>query len=257
MLTPFVLITIALVASAQFSNPPPNRVAWKVGEVQNIKFNTTFTTFSVALWQQAPGGGSATLGPIVFETTNDAAAEFDWLVQTYSFDLDTSNVFFFWMFEGATSLQGNQSSPQMSSPFFTITNDTAVSSSSALTATTSSAITLTTSRALVPETSSSSSLSSSSSSPTYSPTYDSQQNSNGSNFGSLSAGARAGIGVSATIAGLGIACVAIYVRHLRKQQSQVARLNDHSPPLPYEQSQSKATPVEMATAHSPRLAELG
>ena len=48
---------------------------------------------------------------------------FYWTVNTYDFDLRNSDVFFFWMFEGDRSNQGNQTNPQMSSPYFRITEE--------------------------------------------------------------------------------------------------------------------------------------
>ncbi|KAI1774903.1 hypothetical protein F4818DRAFT_55245 [Hypoxylon cercidicola] len=242
MFAPFLAIMVMSMVSAQFSNPPPNRVTWKIGEVHSIRFKTKFTTFSIALWQQAPGGGSATLGPIVFETTNDASAEFDWLVQTYFFDLETSNVFFFWMFEGATSLQGNQSSSQMSSSYFNIIRDFPASSSISTTATTS--------RALVAETPLPTS--------TYIPAYDNQQNDDVKNSGGLSVGAKAGVGVSVSVVSLAaIACIGLYLRHSKRQQGQILELDGNVHPVPHDQSWAKTVPIEMPTIHSPRLAELG
>lgn len=171
--------------------------------------------------------------------TNDTTAEFDWVVQTFSFDLETSNEFFFWMFEGSTSLQGNQSSPQLPSPYFNITDDSALSISSVTATSTSS-------RASVTETSLLS--------PTYSPTCDGD---NSKDSGGLSVGAKAGIGVSVSIAGLVIiACIGLYVRHSRKQQSPALKLHDNIPSVPSDQSRPKVTPIEMSTINSSGLAEL-
>lgn len=50
-----------------FVNPGAGpRQAWRVGEVQNITFDTIFQSYNIALWQQNRGGGGATLGPVLF-----------------------------------------------------------------------------------------------------------------------------------------------------------------------------------------------
>lgn len=50
-----------------FGNPGGGpRQAWRVGEVQNITFDTIFESYNIALWQQNRGGGGATLGPVLF-----------------------------------------------------------------------------------------------------------------------------------------------------------------------------------------------
>jgi hypothetical protein len=50
------------------------------------------------------------------------STDFDWRVQVYDFDLDDSDVYFFWIFEGDESMQGNMSSSRMASPYFQITS---------------------------------------------------------------------------------------------------------------------------------------
>ncbi|KAI1405317.1 hypothetical protein F4819DRAFT_482834 [Hypoxylon fuscum] len=239
-----LVITVASLVSAQFSNPPRNRATWKVGEVQSIRFKTDFTTFSIAIWQQALEGGSATLGPIVFETTNDSASQFDWLVQEYDFDLASSNVFFFWMFEGAPSLQGNQSNPQMSSSFFNLTNGSTASSSSII-------IPSTTSSALGYGTTSDSAISNL--------PGNIQQSSDTRDSGGLNIGAKVGLGISISIAGLAlITCIGVYLRYSKMQQRQIAKTDDGNIGRAIqEDTRPKAEPAEMATIHSPRLAELG
>ncbi|KND86158.1 hypothetical protein TOPH_09216 [Tolypocladium ophioglossoides CBS 100239] len=116
------LSVIPAVTSEFFSPGAGPRLIWKTGEVQEVRYKTSFVTYTIALWQQNPGQGSAKLGPIIFQTTNGPNAKLTWLVQTYGMDLDSSNVFFLWLFEGDSSAQGNQSAPgQFSSAYFNIT----------------------------------------------------------------------------------------------------------------------------------------
>ncbi|KAI0110254.1 hypothetical protein F4814DRAFT_426340 [Daldinia grandis] len=240
MISLLLIFTIASLALAQFSNPPPGQATWKVGEVQSISFRTEFTTFSIALWQQAPDGASATLGPIVFQTVNNAATQFTWLVQTYDFDLAVSSVFFFWMFEGDPSLQGNQSSPQMSSSFFNLSNETTVS---------------TTTQATPPSTSASQAPLS----PTNleSPTESSKNEAIQEDPNELSAGAKAGIGISVSIIGLAIiACIGFYIRKLKKQSHLAVHEPVGSQQVPLKEAWQNNIVVEMDTIQKPSHAEL-
>lgn len=43
---------------------------WTIGETKTIQFTTTYSNYTIALWQQTLAGGSATLGPIIFRTSN-------------------------------------------------------------------------------------------------------------------------------------------------------------------------------------------
>lgn len=69
----------------------------------------------------------------MIETTNGPNSRFDWLVQTYDFELAESNVFFFWLFQGGPDMQGNQTVGGMPSSFFNMTDVEAPSSSSSTT----------------------------------------------------------------------------------------------------------------------------
>lgn len=64
----WILLSVPLaLAEAQFYVPgPPPYPTWKTGEVQKIQYRTTFTTYTIALWQEYNGG--ATLGPILYRT---------------------------------------------------------------------------------------------------------------------------------------------------------------------------------------------
>lgn len=41
---------------------------WTIGDTQTIKWTTTYTSYTIALWQQILPGGPATLGNIIFRT---------------------------------------------------------------------------------------------------------------------------------------------------------------------------------------------
>ncbi|KAL2022502.1 hypothetical protein VTK56DRAFT_5109 [Thermocarpiscus australiensis] len=108
-------LTFIPFASSQFFNPLTRREVWKLGEERKVQYHTKFSNYTIAIWQQALAGGSADLGPVIFRTENGAQNEFEWTVQLYSFDLESSNVFFFWLKEGDPSAQGDPKAPSMSS----------------------------------------------------------------------------------------------------------------------------------------------
>ncbi|KAI0850644.1 hypothetical protein F5Y00DRAFT_232844 [Daldinia vernicosa] len=236
MISLFLIFTIASFALARFSNPPPGQVTWNIGEIQNISFKTDFETFSIALWQEGPDRNSATLGPIVFQTVNNAATQFTWLVQTYDFDLTVSSVFFFWMFDGDPSFQGDQSSPQISSSFFNISNETTVS---------------TTTQTTPPSTSASQ--------PPLSSLTDSNPNEAvRKDSNELSAGAKAGIGISVSIIGLAIiTCIGLYIRKSKRQSHHVVDEPVGSPqPIPQKEAWQNNMVAEMDALQRPSHAEL-
>lgn len=41
---------------------------WTIGETQTIKWTTTYSNYTIALWQQTVAGGSATLGSVIYRT---------------------------------------------------------------------------------------------------------------------------------------------------------------------------------------------
>ncbi|KAK5659872.1 hypothetical protein OQA88_13335 [Cercophora sp. LCS_1] len=99
------------------------RQAWRIGEIQDITFETIFETYNIALWQQNPEGGSANLGPIVFQTSRAQAnktTSFAWTVQTYNLDPDVSNLYFFWIYNGSDASTQGRSLPSVSSAYFNI-----------------------------------------------------------------------------------------------------------------------------------------
>lgn len=63
-----LLFAIIPPATSQFFSPTQSRELWRVGETKKIQYNTKFTQYTIALWQQALAGGSANLGPVIFRT---------------------------------------------------------------------------------------------------------------------------------------------------------------------------------------------
>ncbi|KAK9413737.1 hypothetical protein SUNI508_11680 [Seiridium unicorne] len=103
------------VAAGRFINPANaldtpasygETALWTVDEVQTIKFTTTYSNYTIALWQQSNKGGSALLGPVIFQTQTSVFPQFDWVVQSFDFYLTLSPVFFLWLHAGTASDQG-------------------------------------------------------------------------------------------------------------------------------------------------------
>ncbi|KAI1440429.1 hypothetical protein F5Y02DRAFT_422995 [Annulohypoxylon stygium] len=223
---PILIILIASLALGQFSNPPSSSselVTWSIGENQEIKFTVDFSTLSVALWQQAPQGGTASLGPIIFQSTN-SKTEFGWQVQTYDFSLDVSNKFYFWVFEGDSSQQGNLSVKSQSSPYFFIVNGSASISSSTAISTSTSTSTSTTSSSSQPTATASQSIAG------VEPVESGQPVDTHETDGGLSVGAKAGIGISASIVGIAaIFGAGFCFRRLKRHQQQIEDLQRRHP----------------------------
>lgn len=244
-----LLLLYAQLAVGEFYYPPQKgRGVFKIGGVQTITYKTSFEKYTIALWQQSLHEGSAGLGPIVYrkyllsnvcdpypdfvltndiETTTGPSGRFDWLVQTYNFNLQASNVFFFWLVEGDASSQGNQSAPGMVSSFFNITdveNEATTSS-----ATPSATHSTTTSEA---STSSTTSSSVKTGLPSTNVPDQSSEGSNNSNKSTqLSSGAIAGIGVGAGLGVLGIAvgiATVLWLKHRKKKDAEKAAREHHN-----------------------------
>ncbi|WQF85034.1 hypothetical protein CDEST_10048 [Colletotrichum destructivum] len=258
-----LLFAIIPLASSQFFSPTQSRELWRIGETKNIWYNTKFTRYTIALWQQVLAGGAANLGPVIFrrpprelflswlcsnmpttdtethtETDEDPVKDFEWEVQTYELDLDSSNVFFFWLFEGDPSAQGNQSAPGMSSAFFNITDQPVPSSSAVpapLTTTTTTTTTATDGAAPAsishvsetsaenqptPITATRGDLESATTRPAAQPNESGGSNdSRSAGGGGLSVGAQAGIGVGiGAVAVTCVVCGIVWCRYLRKKQ---------------------------------------
>lgn len=63
----FIWGAVLPLVAALFTNPDPIiRSTFHIGDRQTIRYNTTFTKYTIALWQQAPQGGAAKLGPILY-----------------------------------------------------------------------------------------------------------------------------------------------------------------------------------------------
>lgn len=238
-----VLSIPSALAMAEFLVPgPPPYPSWKAGEVQQIRYRTTYTEYTIALWQQLDG--AANLGPILFQTTKGPDSEFDWVVQNYDLELNTSNKFFLWLFEGDPSVQGNTSiKNSQSSGFFYISTASTNSSSPSTSST-------------IP-----------SSTPT---TSDVSQNKSSAASGGLSPGAKAGIGVGAGVAGLAaVSAILLFVKYRSKKKKELdelrfANLNRGGPPssdmskpvFPFTTVAQQA-PSELLANHDRPVAELG
>ncbi|KAK7992973.1 hypothetical protein PG988_001767 [Apiospora saccharicola] len=100
------------VTASDFSVNP----VWMIGEVQTIRWTTTYTDYTISLWQQnIDESGSALQGPTIFQSRTPVAfTQFDWVPQIFSFDLSESNVFFLRLRPGAAE------APSMRSGYFNI-----------------------------------------------------------------------------------------------------------------------------------------
>ncbi|KAK3294030.1 uncharacterized protein B0H64DRAFT_433284 [Chaetomium fimeti] len=232
-----VFVLTIPIASCQWFQPPTKRELWHVGDVHNIQYHTDLTWYTITLWQQAISGGWATPGPVIYQTNSGPANVLDWTVQLYDFDLESSNVFFFWLKEGGPeNATGPVKGQTMSSGYFNITDQpspTTTSSSSSSSSTVSTNL--------------STELSSTCSTATQ-PTLDQGEatassrvpgeGSGGTNGaaeaggggeggegegegggGSLPVAAQAGIGVGVSVVGVTVViCGILWFRYLRKQQ---------------------------------------
>ncbi|KAM0811778.1 hypothetical protein AB5N19_12134 [Seiridium cardinale] len=204
------------VAAGRFINPAnaPDTPAtygenalWTVGEVQTIKFTTTYSNYTIALWQQSIEGGSALLGPVIFQTQTSVFPQFDWVVQSFDFDLTLSPVFFLWLHAGAASDQGAPESLSVSSTYFNITIASASSSSTSTLSSSkqvpSPTISATTTQQVVSTT----------------PTAKSSS----SQVAQLSTGAQAGIGVGTSAAGLLALAIGAFCYLKRRKRNSLGR----------------------------------
>ena len=184
------------------------------------------------------------------ETTNGPDNSFDWVVQSYSLDLDTSDKFFLWLFEGGPSAQGNMSLSQQSSGFFFISPGDTTTTTTTTTSSTSSTTSSTSS-----ETSSSLTTTGDNSRSTNS---GDSQNSDDTGGSDLSTGAKAGIGAGAGVAGLAILAAIWLLLKYRSKKKQLAELQgtDYSNVGPAFANEPKPTPPYMNAPQQP-VAELG
>ncbi|KAI1324869.1 hypothetical protein F5Y16DRAFT_286235 [Xylariaceae sp. FL0255] len=197
---------------ATSSSPFSRDSIWPVGSTQVVAFSAPWPEWRLQLWQQALGGGSASLS-FEFEynqTEGEMTPQsFNWQVQPYELQLATSPVFFFWLYANG--------SQQQSSAYFNITEK---DNSSPSTSTSSTSVPATTT----------SSFSTTATSPTTTafpassntPTTSSSSTPNVSQV--LSPGAVAGVGVGASIGGaLVLAIVGWFVLRRRKVQREWQR----------------------------------
>ncbi|KAL2129001.1 hypothetical protein VTI74DRAFT_8370 [Chaetomium olivicolor] len=221
-----ILCTVSS-ASAQFFQPLTKREVWRIGEVHTIHYNTKLTNYTIALWQQAMAGGSATIGPILVRTENGPEKEFEWKVQLYDFDLDASNIFFFWLTEGASSNQGTGKTKSMSSAYFNITDKPL--SSSASTTPGATLTTLSTSPSASAPSADAASMTTTEQEQQTGTAPDQTQTSTSGSSSGLPVAAQAGIGVGVSIIGLTcIFCAVLWFRYIKKQQQVLADLQQRA-----------------------------
>ncbi|KAI1772468.1 hypothetical protein F4818DRAFT_172868 [Hypoxylon cercidicola] len=207
-------------------------VLWRLGETQSIKFTTTYSSYNIYIYQQDEDESVAAEGSQIYGVLDGGVTQFDWAVQTYDFDLKTSEVFFLRLW--STDLDSDD---PVTSHYFNITASAASSSSSVSSPTPTSTSTTvsssaTTSTAIGAAASTSGSLPSATQGP-----------SSTKKAHSLSTGAQAGIGVGVGLAGL-IAIAAGVVLWRRRKNSRRG-IPENQPEMvrgPYEEAQLKSPP---------------
>ncbi|PWY91896.1 hypothetical protein BO94DRAFT_583813 [Aspergillus sclerotioniger CBS 115572] len=114
------------------------RPVWTIGEEKTISWKTTQEEFNLTFWQHdLYGVGASSKGNIYSKIhSTDQISNFTWVVQLYGFDLDHSNVFFFWINPGV---------PGSPISFFNITRPTTTTTSITITSPTASPTTTKTS----------------------------------------------------------------------------------------------------------------
>ncbi|KAI0184541.1 hypothetical protein EV127DRAFT_486010 [Xylaria flabelliformis] len=200
-LTQFVPI-VAGQSPGQFFNPPKavegthdysTNPVYLLGETQTIKFTTGYSNYSINLWQEILGQGAASKGQGIFSTENGAVTQFDWQVQVYQFDLSASSVFFLWLTSSTLNSDGTEPM-SVTSHYFNISSNPSPSGSSSSTSSS-------TRTDLPTQLSTSSLLPTTTTTTTSLPIATSSQN---PAPGGLNTGAKAGIGVGASLAGVAI-----------------------------------------------------
>ncbi|KAH6628328.1 hypothetical protein F5144DRAFT_578676 [Chaetomium tenue] len=242
-----VFAFIIPIASCQWLQPSAKRELWHVGDVHNIQYHTNLTSYTITLWQQTLSGGSARPGPVIYQAKTGPADVLDWTVQLYDFDLETSNVFFFWLKEGGPeNATGRITGRTMSSGYFNITDQpspTTTSSSSSSSSTGPSMSTdLTTALPSTSSTATQSALDQGEPTPSSRVPGDGIGGTDGvaeggggggGDGGSLPVAAQAGIGVGVSIFGIVvIICGILWFRYLRKQQKILLDLQRRAYPEP-------------------------
>jgi hypothetical protein len=158
------------------------------------------------------------LGLWLETTTGPSANSFYWVIQTYAFELQESNVFFFWLMEGNPPAPGNKSSSpgNMSSPYFNITLVDTTTKASTTAAPTAASSTSSSSTASI----------SVSATPTPTPQPgDSAGEAGKVSSGDLSTGAKAGLAVGAVvILVLALVCLGLFLRYRSKKERELDAL---------------------------------
>ncbi|OHE91949.1 hypothetical protein CORC01_12737 [Colletotrichum orchidophilum] len=263
-----VILSLSLIPClyAQFFNPVQRREVWRIGEQKIITYNTKFRNYTIALWQQSLVADAATIGDILFSIQDGSgpAKELTWTVETNNLDLDSSNVFFLWLFEGDLSHQGNFDFQQMSSAYFNITDElpipkvtlTSIVDTTSMTQTSE----LPTSTQLPPSESSAetstqqTTIDGGKTVSTGTPTASASQGSRAEPSGGLPVGAQAGIGVGVGIIGITcVICAITWCRYLRKHQKALHDLQEMalSQPPAYTHGSAGAAPATVEAHQSP------
>ncbi|KAL4951569.1 hypothetical protein BDW69DRAFT_196366 [Aspergillus filifer] len=120
------ILTLAVTAkddNNHFTNPSSwtgINPEWQLGDNQVIAWETTLETFNISIWQQSLFQETAASQGNVYSKihASDKVTNFTWTVQLYGFDLEYSNVFFFWINsdtpDGFTSAYFNITEPDPS-----------------------------------------------------------------------------------------------------------------------------------------------
>ncbi|KAM3554227.1 hypothetical protein ARSEF4850_006545 [Beauveria asiatica] len=243
MLFVLQLIFLAQPVSCEFTNPATQNEILILGQPIRVTYRgIDYKNYTIALWQQLPQGRGAILGPALYVTTDGGGSKsFDWVVQLYGFDLDYSDKFFLWLFQGDYSNQGHpDQAKHMVSGYFIISKASPSTSSSA-------------SATLPPTATSQQTTSTSQETSTSAP----------SKTNGISTGAKASIAVGAVGGALAIiGAVAFLVRYRvrknREAQKESASSGDNhlyppsygSPPAPGAESYYKSHGVASSAPHN-------
>ncbi|KAI0972728.1 hypothetical protein F4678DRAFT_460293 [Xylaria arbuscula] len=222
-LVPFVRVA-AEQDVGQFFNPPDavmgthdysTNPLYSLGTTQTIKFTTIYRNYAINIWQETQGENAAIRGPSIFSTEDGAVTQFDWQVQLYQFDLSASNIFFLWLTSSSPNEDGSDP-VSVTSHYFNISDSSDTPNS--LSTTPHSTLSATSTR--FPSTSLSTARTST---VTFSSTMTPQISTASSTPSGLSTGAKAGIGVGASLGGLVIIITAFLVfRRLKHRHSYEA-----------------------------------
>ncbi|RKU44634.1 hypothetical protein DL546_007401 [Coniochaeta pulveracea] len=131
------LFFVTVARSADVSSPaqwlnPPNSIGpttdystnpvYIVGETTELHWTTVYTNYSIALWQEDRSGSWAKLGPIIYQTFTASNDLFNWSVSSFQFNLSESNVFFLWLYPGASTKQGSDEPTEFKLSYYHINN---------------------------------------------------------------------------------------------------------------------------------------